>query len=212
MTASSENGGSPNDPLWGWYLCKEYTIVQAALLISGHDPAAFEDVEQLTWEERPKDYETAKNALVQHMESSWGFGKQVQLDRRSGGRIDVHQSTVSFDQLRNWLAERGVSTGFFFGKEGTPPSGVISYLKRDHPRYAPKLAAAVKAWEAIEDDVVARSGRSPRTLLYEWLENHAEEFDLTLGNGKPNRTGIEEVARVANWKPEGGAPKTPAKS
>jgi hypothetical protein len=212
MTASSENGGSPNDPLWVWYLCKEYTIVEAALLISGHDPAAFEDVEHLTWEGRPKDYETVKNALVRHMEISSGFGNQVQLDRGSEGRIDVRQSTVSFDQLRNWLVERGVSAGFFFGKERAPSSEMTSYLNRDHPRYAPKLAAAVKAWEAVEDDVVAKGGRSPRTLLCEWLEQHATEFDLILGNGKLNRTGIEEVAKVANWKPEGGAPKTPAKS
>lgn len=89
---------------------------------------------------------------------------------------------------------------------------MTSYLDRDHPRYARKLAAAVKAWEAVENQVVAGSGRSPRQLLSEWLEQHAKEFDLTLGNGEPNRTGIEEVAKVANWNPKGGAPKTPAKS
>jgi hypothetical protein len=27
--------------------------------------------------------------------------------------------------------------------------------------------------------------------------------------GKPNGTGIEEVAKVANWQTDGGAPKTP---
>jgi hypothetical protein len=211
MTATSGNMEADSDPLKLWYLCKNYSLVQAALLVAGHDPASFEDVEQLTWEERPRGYQAAKNALVQHMKSSWGFGNEIQLDRRSGGGIDIHQSTVSFDQMRDWLVERGQTNGFF-GREQAASAGVPDYLNRHHPRYAPKLAAAVRAWEAVDDEAVARTGRSPRKLLYAWLEERATEFDLNLSNGQPNRTGIEEVAKVANWRPEGGAPKTPGKS
>jgi hypothetical protein len=210
MTANCGNVELNSDPLDLWYLCKNYSIVQTALLVAGHDPASFEDVEQLTWEERPSGYQTAKNALVQHMKSSWDFGNQIQLDRRSGGGIDVHQSTVSFEQVRKWLAERGQTSGFF-GSKQEPTASLPDYLNRDHPRYAPKLAAAVKAWEAVDDEAVAKSGRSPRALLYAWLEKHAQEFELTHADGKPNQTGIKEVAKVANWKPEGGAPKTPEK-
>jgi hypothetical protein len=42
-----------------------------------------------------------------------------------------------------------------------------------------------------------------------WLREHAAEFGLTDDDGKPNETGIEEAAKVANWQPTGGAPKTP---
>jgi hypothetical protein len=33
---------------------------------------------------------------------------------------------------------------------------------------------------------------------------------MTDKDGKPNDTGIEGAAKVANWQPLGGAPKTPA--
>jgi hypothetical protein len=83
-------------------------------------------------------------------------------------------------------------------------------LNRDHPRYAPKLAAAVRAWEAAET-ATQKGAKSPKTLLIDWLKEHALEFGLS-SDGKLNETGIDEVAKVANWKPEGGAPKTSGKA
>jgi hypothetical protein len=43
-----------------------------------------------------------------------------------------------------------------------------------------------------------------------WLRENASEFGLSDDDGKPNETGIEETAKVANWQPGGGAPKTPS--
>jgi len=34
-------------------------------------------------------------------------------------------------------------------------------------------------------------------------------YTVSLEEGKPNETGIEECAKVANWQEKGGAPKTP---
>ncbi|MHA6844257.1 hypothetical protein [Ralstonia syzygii] len=79
------------------------------------------------------------------------------------------------------------------------------FLDPNHPRYALKLAAAVSAWRAVESS----KGVSPKQAIAKWLREHAEEFGLSDANGKPNETGIEEVAKVANWQPSGGAPKTP---
>jgi hypothetical protein len=45
--------------------------------------------------------------------------------------------------------------------------------------------------------------------LLKWLREHAADFGLSDEDGKPNETGIEEAAKVANWQPGGGAPKTP---
>jgi hypothetical protein len=143
------------------------------------------------------------------MERSFGFGNQIQLHRRAGGGIDVHQSTVSFEQVRNWLAERGQTRGFFLGKEPAAGASAPNYLNPKHSRYAPKLAAAVRAWEAAEE-IAQTSAKSPKTILIDWLREHAKKFEL-LSDGKLNETGIEEVAKVANWKPTGGAPKAPGK-
>jgi hypothetical protein len=45
--------------------------------------------------------------------------------------------------------------------------------------------------------------------LVKWLREHAVEFGMSDEDGKPNETGIEETAKVANWQLTGGAPKTP---
>lgn len=75
--------------------------------------------------------------------------------------------------------------------------------------YAPKLAAAVAAWEAVTSDPKRLRGKSPKQALEAWLTEHAAEYDLVNKDGTPNKTGIEEAAKVANWQPAGGAPKTP---
>jgi hypothetical protein len=210
MIASSGCGEPLNNPLQHWYLCQEYTIVEAALLIAGHDPGTYEDVEQLARAEQPRGYTAAKNALVQRL-FTWEFGKRVSLKGASEDQIDVHRSIVYFWSVRDWLAKEGKTTGFFFEKEQVPSAGVPDYLNQNHPRYAPELAAAVKAWEAVREDEAEKSTRSPKAMLWDWLERHAEKFELTLPDGKLNRSGIERVSTVANWRREGGAPKTLAK-
>ena len=37
-----------------WRLCRQYTVVQAALLIAGYDPGSVSQVEQQRPEERPR--------------------------------------------------------------------------------------------------------------------------------------------------------------
>ncbi|MCF1459255.1 MAG: hypothetical protein LPH21_17435 [Shewanella sp.] len=117
---------------------------------------------------------------------------------------DWDLSTVSRDDLIRWLESRNYKTGFFF-------SGQIEgaeYLDPSHSRYAPKLAAAVNAWLAMDDPSIIQ-GKSPKQALSKWLRENASEFKLSDEEGKPNETGIEECAKVANWQDKGGAPKTP---
>lgn len=63
------------------------------------------------------------------------------------GSIDVYNSTVNADSLKQWLRLKGFTTGFFFPE----PVGTTDFLDPLNPRYAPKLAAAVKAWQAVTD-------------------------------------------------------------
>lgn len=118
---------------------------------------------------------------------------------------DWSMSTISRDDLVKWLSSRGITTGFFFQTGFSK----VNYLNPDHPRYAPKLAAAINAWLALEDANLIK-GKSPKQALLKWLRENAAEYELSDDDGKPNENGIEECAKVANWKKTGGAPKTPA--
>lgn len=117
------------------------------------------------------------------------------------GTIDVSKSTVQVESLKRWLAHKGFSSGFFFPE----PVETMDYLDSLNPRYAPKLAAAVKAWQSVIDT----GKRSPKQALDKWLREHALQFGLTNDEGKPIEQAIEECSKVANWNAKGGATKTP---
>lgn len=82
---------------------------------------------------------------------------------------------------------------------------VPAYLDPTHPRYSKKLAAAVLAWEAVTES----NGKSIKAELEDWLEKHAKELGLIKPCGEINKSGVWEVAKIANWDLSGGAPKTP---
>lgn len=132
---------------------------------------------------------------------TWDSISECMVDVESPA-IDLERSTVLVSDLKMWLASRGLRSGFFF------PNAVevAEYLDPTHSRYAPKLAAAVKGWLAVDDP----KGKHPKQALLKWLREHASEFGLTDEEGKPNEQGIEECAKVANWQMSGGAPRTPA--
>lgn len=112
------------------------------------------------------------------------------------------KSMITVSKLSSWLASKGFQSGFFFPDTTDAPD----YLDPSNPRYAPKLAAAVRAWQAVTDP----GGKHPKQALEKWLREHAAVFGMTDDEGKPNETGIKEAAKVANWQPGGGAPKTPS--
>ncbi len=115
--------------------------------------------------------------------------------------IDLWHSTVDVGPLKIWLHRRGFSGGFFFPETGNMPD----YLDENNPRYAPKLAASIRAWEAVTDP----GGKSPKKALDKWLREHAAQFGLTGDDGLPTNQAIEDCSKVANWNSSGGAPKTP---
>ncbi|MEZ0191841.1 hypothetical protein AB9X41_21830 [Ralstonia solanacearum] len=117
------------------------------------------------------------------------------------GQLDPHATTVDVDDFKTWLAGRGMKSGFFFPDASNAPD----YLNPNDPRYSSKLAAAVRAWEAVPNP----DGKiTPKQALLKWLREHAVEFGLSNEDGNPNETGILEIAKVANWNTGGGAPKT----
>jgi hypothetical protein len=92
----------------------------------------------------------------------------------------------------------------------------FQYLNVDHPRYSAKLAAAVLAWEAMEDESLLR-GRMPKEAMTTWLEENYT--GLGIGHKKAskihgyeagdiNHTAIADIAKLCNWEVDGGAPPT----
>lgn len=206
-----------------WRLCDKLNIVQAALLIVGCDPSgAYADVEFRTVMERPAGYEAAKTALVAALRQGRINGKFVRelVIDPDGREFEVRQDSVDpvasvleVPSLKDWLAQRGFRSGFFF------PSATQAsdYLDPNHPRYAPKLAAAVKVWRAMDDENLLK-GKGTVAAMEQWLESRYRELGLVHEKDNPkngtkagdvNRSAISEAAKVANWQPGGGAPKTP---
>lgn len=163
---------------------------------------------QRGWDEEPGEGEAyAQKVRIRPDDGAeaWGIAEPYTA---IGKRIIIYRvapdwklTTIAVEDVRSWLASRGVRTGFFFPEATDTPD----YLNPKHPRYAPRLAAAVNAWLAVTQ----ASGKSVKDAIRKWLREHAAEFGLTNDDGNPNETGIEEVAKVANWQPAGGAPKTP---
>jgi hypothetical protein len=118
------------------------------------------------------------------------------------GTVDVWRSTIEVESLRHWLRARGFSKGFFFPESS---SDTPDYLDPHHPRYAPKLAAAVTAWQTVTDP----GKKSPKQALEKWLRENAAQFGLIDDEGNPVNQAVEDCSKVANWNQTGGAPKLP---
>ena len=196
-----------------WRLCDDLSIKQAALLVVGVDPSEYSHVENWEMETRPVGYDAAKTAIVNGLKRGdieGAIAKEPELDQNGAyiGEsiyIDIGTSTVSVGSLRVFLSRRGISTGFFF------PDGFDdrSYLDPGNACYAPKLAAAVMAWESVSSDEALLNGKTPKQAIEKWLREHATEYGLTGDDGNPVGGAIDQIAKVTNWKPGGGAAKTP---
>lgn len=207
------------DDLDSWRACNELTLVQAALLIAGHNPSEMQsDGMTSNGNGSPNGYDAAITAVSLGLRQGIIEGRLCpQQENRLDDEvvyirdsIDLKKSTVMVDSLTEYLASRGITKGFFF-RESTNksvPNVEFSFLNPNDARYSPKLAAAVKAWIAV-GEYSDNSPRTPKQLLEEWLNRHAAQLGLTDKRGNPIKQAIKEIAKVANWKPTGGAPKTP---
>jgi hypothetical protein len=172
------------------------------------------------WNEEP-DFDAGErwsekvDLLESDVNEAWGtdptFIKRSQIIYRV--EPDWEKTTIDRSSVKEWLANNGIHTGFFFPDSTDAPD----YLDPKNPRYAPKLAAAVRVWQAMEDENLRR-GKNPFSAMEQYLESRYKEYGLFHEKDNPkngtvagdiNKTAISEVAKVANWQPGGGAPKTP---
>jgi hypothetical protein len=200
-----------------WRLCDELSVVQAAFLIIGVDPSEFVDV--LSWQEneKPENFSATITALSHAIlggrlpatirtavETGWDSTAEANYDYDTG-EPDWQKTTIFVEDLKVWLRGRGFKTGFFFPQAADTPD----FLDPNHKNYAPKLSAAIRAWQAVNADPELIKGKTVKRALLKWLRKNADQFGLTKDDGNPNEQGIEEIAKISNWDTKGGAPKTP---
>jgi len=193
------------DKISRWKLADELTAYQLALLIAGYDPSEFEEHPHLWPDEVKQDISPFINAIKNAARSGNLVSVPVH-NKHAGDNLDWDKTTINVESLCEWLRLRNYRDGFFIGG-----AGEIDKLADETGRfYAPKLAAAVRAWNEVTGDPDALNGNSPKRALEIWLRKHSNEYGLTNKDGNPNELGIEEICKVANWKPAGGASPTPA--
>ena len=200
-----------------WRLCDELTVEQAAHLLIGFLPGEVEAQMHNGTELSPKSHvryvtnlDAATTAISNALRNGSVSGQYISnFNRDSLGirttmienSINVDESLVNVESLKKWLTGRGFRTGFFFSEKTDAPD----YLDKTNARYAPKLAAAVRAWQSVIDP----KGKHPKQAIAKWLREHAAEFDMTDDEGNTINQAIDDVSKIANWQPTGGAPKTP---
>ena len=192
------------EPIDYWTLCSELSIVQASLLFVGYDPADYQDdVEKTACP--PAGYLPTRTALVNAIRVGRLEADVVEYgdDFGRSGELNPHATTIHVADLSLFFESKGFRCPQF---ERPVTSATGSAQRRYFSR---KLDAANKAWAAVTSDPTRLRGRSPKQALQQWLIEHADELGLTK-DGRLNKTAIEEICKVANWRPEGGAPSTPS--
>ena len=192
-----------------WKFLDELNVFQISLLLAGHDPAPLERIPYSEWSDEIVD------AVAPYLTSLKSAVRTGRLDTLfqpwtyDSEDIDWTRTLVDVWTLRVWLGKKGMPANFF----DLPPLDFGSPLALDDPSsqfYSQKLAAAVAAWTAVTSDPARRRGKSPKRAVAEWLTENAAKLGLLNPDGTVNKQGIEEIAKVANWQPNGGAPKTPS--
>ncbi|MCI0745965.1 MAG: hypothetical protein L0Y58_11210 [Verrucomicrobia subdivision 3 bacterium] len=192
-----------------WKLADELNVYQISLLIAGYDPSEFEVDRHDSWPKEVKMEISPYLNAIKNAARSKRFEFRVSLyDDSNNDAINWYDSLIDIDSFTGWLHSRNFNDGFFTcgAKDSDRLSDALSEF------YAPKLAAVVRAWNEVTSDPAALNGKTPKKALEIWLRKHANEYGLTNKDGNPNELGIEEICKVANWKPSGGASPTPTPS
>lgn len=193
-----------------WALCPTFSIVQAAFLFCGKDPSHIDRQSEWLTKNHPHGYIPVKTSLLNavvsgRLKATMSF---VYYEEGESRDIDIHQTQIAREDLDEFFDNGGVP-GHFFGRRfnnssaGAARAGGAGQLP-------PKLNAALKAWAAVSSDPLLVRGKSPKQALKAWLVEHADELGLRKRDGELNEAGIEEICKVANWRPEGGATPTPS--
>ncbi len=192
-----------------WKLCDQLSIVHAALLIVGHNPSEHQAVEDQDSSRQPVGYDGAKHAIISGLRKEKIEGKLLYdqpYNDDGDPYLSVVRSYVDVESLKVWLLSKNLREHFFF----FPEAKVSEFLDKDHSRYSSKLAAAVTAWNWLDDESKLE-GRTPKQAVQKWLRKNAAEYGICDEDGKPNESVVANISQMVNWQTKGGAPRTPTK-
>ena len=188
-----------------WRKVDEFNIVQGALMAANLDPNVYQNnIENRDDSKKPEKYEPLKRVIISGISSGKLDAKvvyyQEEYDRID--RISLHDTLISHESLANFLKSKNINSVFFNYEDNSDHEP----LTKTGKFYSPKLAAAIEAWQAVIKEPHRLYKTTPKQALIKWLEENAEKYELINDNGTFNKSGIEEVAKIANWKSQGGAP------
>ena len=188
-----------------WKLADELNIYQIILLLSDYDPSEFEGGDFDRWHNDVKKRTSPLRVAIENAAISGKLKANItRYDNSDDNRIYWNSTRIDIESLREWLISKNFGSNFFHDDDST----ISGFADKDSPFFAPKLAAAVRAWIEVTGDADLLKNKTPKQALEKWLREHASEYGLTLENGNPNKQGIAEICKIANWKPEGGATPT----
>jgi hypothetical protein len=186
-----------------WEATSVLTITEAACLIAGVDPLgwvndipndakAFETALARAYAEININLEPVGNPWVRTRDGAECLPYSITELTDGAWEPDAGLTKVTRKSVQAWCKANGLR---FPG----PQSEMPQHGKATYPE---ELRAAIEAFEAVHANPTLLRGRSPKTVLAEWLEQHQAGLSAS---------ARDRIATVANWQREGGAPKTPGK-
>lgn len=185
-----------------WLKKDNLKIHEACLLLIGLNPSSV-DLDSLDTKPPSPDYKTWESILMDAIETDiLAATKAYDPENMHPDYIYWNETTIPIKNLKRWLRQKGNIDNIFFKQNMTSPLG---YLDPENQNYTPKLHAAVLAWLEVTSDP-KKLIITPKEAIRKYLVKNAKQFGLTIKN-TPNKTAIEEICKIANWRPEGGAVK-----
>jgi hypothetical protein len=206
-----------DDKLDLWRKCPYLTVDEAMNLILGFVPGKYW-FDYMSESKMPSKAVPVYKALIKAIRE-FGlclyFNGTEATDEATLNRLNVvsydeylhscwwHEGKIRTEDLKNWLRREGFPSAFFEIK----PANIPDYMNKDLEEHSYKLAAAIEAWEYFYTHGLTNPKKSLKENIEDWLTENANRLNL-LYNKKVSQTAIEEIAKIVNWKTEGGAPKS----
>ena len=191
-----------------WTLLDHLNIVQAALMAANLNPSEWEhEIERMRPEDQPNAYTPLRSLILNSVDRKIIYADIVESYDENGfcEGTSVKNTKIPRSELIEFFYEKGIKSIYFSKIEN-----LSDPLNENGEFYSPKLAAALEAWKTVTSQKHRLNKCTPKQALEKWLEENASKFGLLNSDETLNKNGIEEVAKVANWKTKGGAPQLTA--
>lgn len=184
-----------------WKICDSLTVKQATLLTLGHNPEKYQNTTTSIF---PTGYIAIFSALKKAVESN-KIEAKIKYNDSDNSSINWDTTELDLESIRKWILPKNISNNTFFE---TSSNKHLNFMFPWHEYFPPKLRTAHHAWSLVTGHPELLIGKTPKQALEKWIRERADLYDLLKEDGSYNETAIEEIVKVANWKPEGGVAKT----